>query len=50
MWPYQWTDVGNPPTWDTWTGWPRHCLPKLLRERLKNHLTEGSGRDRTFPW
>ena len=24
---------------DTWTGWPRHCLPKHLRERLKRHLT-----------
>ena len=22
-----------------WTGWPRHCLPKHLRERLKRHLT-----------
>ena len=30
---------GHPPTWDTWTGWPRQCLPKHMRERLKRHLT-----------
>ena len=30
---------GHPPTWDTWTGWPRHCLPKHLLERLNRHLT-----------
>ena len=29
----------HPPTWDTWTGWPRQCLPKHMRERLKRHLT-----------
>ena len=30
---------GHPPTWDTWTGWPRQCLSKHMRERLKRHLT-----------
>ena len=30
---------GHPPTWDTWTRWPRQCLPKHMRERLKRHLT-----------
>ena len=29
---------GHPPTWNTWTGEPQHCLPKHLRERLKRHL------------
>ena len=24
---------------NTWTGWPRQCLPKHMRERLKRHLT-----------
>ena len=30
---------GHPPTGDTWTGWPRQCLPKHMRERLKRHMT-----------
>ena len=34
---------GHPPTWDTWTGWPRQCLPKHMRERLKRHLNRAVG-------
>ena len=30
---------GHPTNRDTSTGWPRHCLPKSLREQLKRHLT-----------
>ena len=30
---------GHPPTRDTRTGWPQHCLPKHLQERLRRHLT-----------
>ena len=41
---------GHQPNGNTWTGWPRHCLPKHLRERLKRHLTYGSGGNRTSPW
>ena len=29
---------GHPPNRETWTGWPRHCLPKHLWERLKGQL------------
>ena len=29
---------GHPPTRDIWTGWPRHCFHKHLRERLKRQL------------
>ena len=37
---------GHSPTWDTWTGWPRQCLLKHMRERLKRHhrAVGGTGR------
>ena len=35
MWPYPWTHVGTRSQPNTWTGWPRQCLPKHMQERLK---------------
>ena len=40
---------GPPPIRDTWTGWPLHYLPKLLREPHKGDLNYGNERDLTSP-
>ena len=44
MWPYPWTHVGTPSHLGHMDRWPRQCLPKHMRERLKRHLTLGSGK------